>query len=87
MLTDVPWRRALTIILKTQGLSYREELGVIRVAKAETLQQEEIALAVADYECTKDLPDIWEEVSKEYEAEFIREHLELLEEIRDAMDN
>jgi hypothetical protein len=51
------------------------------------LQQEEIALAVADYECHKDQPDIWEEVSKEYEAQFIREHLEQLEEIRDAMDN
>lgn len=51
------------------------------------LQEEEIALAVADYECNKDQPDIWEEVSKEYEQQFIRDNLEKLEAIRDAMDS
>ncbi len=41
-LNDVPWRRALQIILRTQGLDYVEELGVIRVAKADVLRAEEI---------------------------------------------
>lgn len=41
-LDDVPWRRALEIILKTQGLSYIEEMGIIRVAPAEVLRSEDI---------------------------------------------
>jgi len=41
-LTNVPWRRALEIILRTQSLGYIEELGVIRVAPADLLRAEDI---------------------------------------------
>lgn len=46
------------------------------------LQQEERDLAVANHECSLDLRDLQTELSKEYEAEFIREHRAQLEEIR-----
>lgn len=50
------------------------------------LQQEERDLAVANYECSQDLRDIQEELSKEYEAAFIREHREQLERIRQEQE-
>jgi hypothetical protein len=48
------------------------------------LQQEEIDLAVADYECRGDYWEVYQEVSEEYEAEFIAENRAALEEIRAA---
>jgi type IV pilus assembly protein PilQ len=40
-LTEVPWDQALDLILKTNGLGYVLEDNVIRIAKLETLAQEE----------------------------------------------
>jgi hypothetical protein len=50
------------------------------------LQQEEIDLAVADYECRDGdaFYELYEEISAGYEAEFIAENREALEQIRDA---
>lgn len=48
------------------------------------LQQEEIDLAVANYECGKDLNEAYEEVSREYERDFIAANRSLLEQIREA---
>ncbi|UCF78894.1 MAG: AMIN domain-containing protein [Candidatus Eiseniibacteriota bacterium] len=47
-LKSVPWRSALEIILTTQGLSYVEEEGIIRVATADELREEEIAKQTAE---------------------------------------
>ncbi|KPJ60777.1 MAG: hypothetical protein AMJ46_04720 [Latescibacteria bacterium DG_63] len=47
-LKSVHWRNALEIILTTQGLSYVEEEGIIRVATAEELREEEIAKQTAE---------------------------------------
>jgi hypothetical protein len=48
------------------------------------LQQEEIALAVTDFECRGDYYEVYQEVSEEYEADFIAANREVLEQIRDA---
>lgn len=47
-LVDVPWDEALTVILRTQGLSYVEDLGVIRVAQVSALNDEEISREAAE---------------------------------------
>jgi type IV pilus assembly protein PilQ len=47
-LKGVPWRNALDMILRTQGLSYVEEQGIIRVATATELQNEEIDKQTAE---------------------------------------
>jgi hypothetical protein len=48
------------------------------------LQQEEIDLAVADFECRVDYYEVYQEVAEEYEGDFIAENREILEQIRDA---
>jgi hypothetical protein len=48
------------------------------------LQQEEIDLAVANFECSVDYNEVYEEVSKEHEAEFIAANRDTLEQIREA---
>ena len=48
------------------------------------LQQEEIDLAVADFECRGDYYEVFQEVSEEYEADFVAANREILEQIRDA---
>jgi hypothetical protein len=48
------------------------------------LQQEEIDLAVADFECRGDYWETYQEVSEEYEADFIAENRAVLEEIREV---
>lgn len=53
-------------------------------AALEALQQEEIDLALADFGCRGDYFEIGEAVSREYETEFIAEHREVLEKIRDV---
>ena len=47
-LKNVPWRNALEMILRTQGLSYIEENGILRVATATDLQNEEIDKQTAE---------------------------------------
>ena len=51
------------------------------------LNEEEIALAVADIDCRGDSQDIYQEVYAEYEADFVRQNRTRLEEIRDADDS
>ena len=47
-LKNVPWRNALEMILRTQGLSYIEEQGILRVATSTELQNEEIDKQTAE---------------------------------------
>lgn len=51
------------------------------------LQEEEIALAVADYECGKALDEIYQEVSAEIEPEILAENRELFEQLREVQQN
>lgn len=53
----------------------------------EALQQEEIDMAVADFECGKDMEDLHMEVSQKYEKDLIAEHRDTLEEIRDLQES
>lgn len=48
------------------------------------LQQEEIDMAMKDLECAEGWDDLYMEVSAEYEADFIAENREILEQIREA---
>jgi hypothetical protein len=48
------------------------------------LQQEEIDLAVADFECGKGYNELYQEVAADYEADFIAQNRDILEQIRDA---
>lgn len=48
------------------------------------LQQEEIDMAVADWECGQGLNDLLTEVSEDFEGDFIAENQATLEQIRDA---
>lgn len=48
------------------------------------LQQEEIDMAVADFECSEGWNDLYAEVSEEYERDFIAANREILEQIRAA---
>jgi hypothetical protein len=48
------------------------------------LQQEEIDMAVADFECRGDYYEVYQEVSEDYEAEFVEQNREILEQIREA---
>jgi hypothetical protein len=48
------------------------------------LQQEERDLALANFECSDDTRDVMLEVQTEYEANFIRENRDTLEQIREA---
>jgi hypothetical protein len=48
------------------------------------LQQEEIDMAVADWECAADMNDLYTEVSAEYEADFVAANRAVLEQIREA---
>jgi hypothetical protein len=59
----------------------REDIDMKALA---ALQQEEIDVAVADFECRGDYWEVYQEVSEEYEVDFIAENREILEQIRDA---
>ncbi len=47
---DVPWKTALDLVLRTVGLSYVEENGVLRIAPPEKLKKEEIERRKAEQE-------------------------------------
>lgn len=47
------------------------------------LQQEEIDMAVADMECSEGWDELYQEVSREYEADFIASNRDTLEQIRE----
>jgi hypothetical protein len=53
--------------------------GEVRV-----LADEELEIAAADLACRSDLDEVYDEVRKEYEAQFILEHQALLERVREA---
>lgn len=59
----------------------REDIDMEAVS---ALQQEEIDLAVADFECGEDINDLYQEVREDYEGDFIEENRETLEQIREA---
>jgi hypothetical protein len=59
----------------------REDVDMEALA---ALQQEEIDLAVADFECRGDYYEVYQEVSEDYEAEFVEQNREILEQIREA---
>jgi len=45
-LTDVPWEKALDVILRTYGFSYEREGNIIRVTTVQGLEKEELATEV-----------------------------------------
>ncbi len=47
-LKNVPWRQALSIVLKAHGYGFREEYGIIRVSTIENLTKEELELQAAE---------------------------------------
>jgi hypothetical protein len=55
-----------------------------QMAALAELNDYEIAVATANYECTKDFQQVWQEVSEEYEAEFIRSNIALLTQVREV---
>ena len=62
----------------------RPSLTDEQMAELLELNDYEIAVATANYECTKDHQDVWTEVSEEYEAEFIQSNIALLTQVREA---
>ena len=60
------------------GRQGRDEIDQDALA---ALQQEEIDLAVAAFECQEPMMDSFEELQREYEGRFIRENRDVLEEI------
>ncbi len=50
MVNNIPWRTALELVLKTVGLSYVEENGVLRIAPPDKLKREEIERRKAEQE-------------------------------------
>lgn len=62
----------------------REAMSQVDQEALAELQQEEIDLAVADFECGQGFEEVYTEVSAEYEAEFIAQNREILEQIREA---
>lgn len=58
-LTDVPWEKALEVVLRTYGFTYERDGNIIRVTTVENMQQEELStevfpLAYADAELVTD---------------------------------
>lgn len=45
-LSDVPWEKALNVILRTYGFAYEKEGNIIRVTTTESLRQEELTTEV-----------------------------------------
>ena len=45
-LTDVPWEKALDVVLRTYGFAYEREGNIIRVTTTESLKQEELTTEV-----------------------------------------
>lgn len=66
MVKDVPWKMALELVLKTVGLSYVEEDGILRIAPPDKLKKEEIERRKAEQEATLLKPL----VTKIYKLEF-----------------
>lgn len=63
-LTDVPWEKALDVILRTYGYTYEREGNIIRVTTTENLEKEELITEVfsLNYANSKDVPAAIEEM-------------------------
>jgi len=63
-LTDVPWDKALDVILRTYGYTYEREGNIIRVTTTENLAKEELVTEVfsLNYASAKDVPSAIEEM-------------------------
>jgi type IV pilus assembly protein PilQ len=63
-LTDVPWEKALDIILRTYGYVYEKEGNIIRVATSANLENEELITEVfsLNYASAKNVPQAIEEM-------------------------
>ncbi len=63
-LTDVPWEKALDVILRTYGYTYEREGNIIRVTTTENLEKEELITEVfsLNYADAKDVPTSIEEM-------------------------
>lgn len=57
-LMDVPWEKALDVILRTYGYTYEREGNIIRVTTTENLEKEELITEVfsLNYASAKDVP-------------------------------
>ncbi|MEJ2719743.1 MAG: AMIN domain-containing protein [bacterium] len=55
-LSNMPWRQAMEVILKSHGFGYREEYGVIRVSTIDKLTKEELELQAAERQKDELLP-------------------------------
>ncbi len=58
-LTDVPWEKALDVILRTYGYTYEREGNIIRVTTTENLEKEELVTEVfsLNYAYAKEIPE------------------------------
>ncbi|MBU1148310.1 MAG: secretin and TonB N-terminal domain-containing protein, partial [Candidatus Omnitrophica bacterium] len=63
-LTDVPWEKALDVILRTYGYTYEREGNIIRVTTTENLEKEELATEVfsLNYASASEVPLAIEEM-------------------------
>ncbi|MFH1853856.1 MAG: type IV pilus secretin PilQ [Candidatus Omnitrophota bacterium] len=66
-LTDVPWEKALDVILRTYGYTYERDENIIRVTTTENLEKEELITEVfsLNYASSKDVPAAIEEMLSE----------------------
>lgn len=64
----------------------QQNRGDIDEEALDALQQEERDLAVANFECSRDYQERYQEVVAEFEADFIEENREILEQIREAQN-
>jgi len=58
-LTDVPWEKALEVVLRTYGYTYEREGNIIRVTTTANLENEELITEIfsLNYAKAKDVPD------------------------------
>ena len=63
-LNDVPWEKALDVILRTYGYTYERESNIIRVTSSANLENEELITEVfpLNYADAKNVPDAIREV-------------------------
>ena len=66
-LTDVPWEKALDVILRTYGYTYEREANIIRVTTTENLEMEELVTEVfaLNYADTETVPSSIDEMLSE----------------------
>ncbi len=66
-LTNVPWEKALDIILRTYGFTYERKDDIVRVMTIAALEQEALSTEVfpLDYAKAKEVPDVIKEMLSE----------------------